>query len=118
MEKSPAGRLHQALITINFFTCNDEGRAPMELHWHENKTKENGLVKWKDPESGLWKGPDPLLTFGRGYACILPENLSKPVWIPASNIKLQQGSKRETSQTSEDLVLGTPPCSCSFVCEN
>ncbi|KAK1337938.1 hypothetical protein QTO34_001041 [Cnephaeus nilssonii] len=48
----------------------------------------------------------------KGYACIFPENFSKPVWIPARNIKLQQGSKRETSQTNEDLAPGVTPCSC------
>lgn len=107
MERSPSGRLHLALITLNLFTCDADGKTPMELHWCQNKTKENGLVKWKDPESGLWKGPDPLLTFGRGYACIFPENLSKPVWIPARKIKLHQ----ESSQT-EDLAPGAITCSC------
>ena len=28
------------------------------------------LVKWKDLLSGQWKGPEPLLTGGRGCACI------------------------------------------------
>ena len=28
------------------------------------------LVKWKDLLSRQWKGPDPLLTSGRGCACI------------------------------------------------
>ncbi|KAK1341952.1 hypothetical protein QTO34_016704 [Cnephaeus nilssonii] len=58
------------------------------------------------------QGPDPLLTFGKGYACVFPENCSKPVWIPARNIKLQQESKRETNQTNEDLAPGVTPCSC------
>ncbi|KAK1340870.1 hypothetical protein QTO34_017266 [Cnephaeus nilssonii] len=31
---------------------------------------------------------------------------------PDLNIKLQQGSKRETSQTNEDLAPGVTPCSC------
>ncbi|KAK1328685.1 hypothetical protein QTO34_012260 [Cnephaeus nilssonii] len=52
------------------------------------------------------------VTVGRGYACIFPENFSKPVWIPARNIKLQQESKRETSHTNEDLAPGATPCSC------
>ncbi|KAK1345918.1 hypothetical protein QTO34_008383 [Cnephaeus nilssonii] len=49
---------------------------------------------------------------GSGYACVFPENCSKPVWIPARNIKLQQESKRETNQTNEDLAPGVTPCSC------
>ncbi|KAK1338225.1 hypothetical protein QTO34_001339 [Cnephaeus nilssonii] len=51
----------------------------------------------------------PRLLANRGHS---EENCSKPVWIPARNIKLQQESKRETNQTNEDLVPGVTPCSC------
>ena len=39
------------------------------------------LVKWKDLLSGQWKGPDPLLTSGRGCACIFPQEADSPIWI-------------------------------------
>ena len=39
------------------------------------------LVKWKDLLSGQWKGPDPLLTRGRGCACIYPQEADSPIWI-------------------------------------
>jgi len=39
------------------------------------------LVKWKDLLSGQWKGPDPLLTSGRGCACIYPQEADSPIWI-------------------------------------
>ena len=35
------------------------------------------LVEWKDLLSGRWKGPDPLLTTGRGCACVLPQVLTR-----------------------------------------
>ena len=36
------------------------------------------LVKWKDLLSGQWKGPGPLLTSGRGCACIFPQDADSP----------------------------------------
>ena len=39
------------------------------------------LVKWKDLLSGQWKGPDPLLTSGRGCACIFPQDADSPIYI-------------------------------------
>ena len=39
------------------------------------------LVKWKDLLSRQWKGPDPLLTGGRGCACIFLQDADLPIWI-------------------------------------
>lgn len=36
----------------------------------------------KDLLTGAWKGPDPLITSGRGYACVFPQDADSPVWIP------------------------------------
>ena len=35
-------------------------------------------MKWKDLLSGQWKGPGPLLTSGRGCACIFPQDADSP----------------------------------------
>ena len=40
------------------------------------------LVKWKDLLSGEWKRPDVLLTCGRVYACVFPQDSTSRVWIP------------------------------------
>lgn len=54
----------------------------MEKHWIPDLTKIKPLVKWKDPFSGQWRGPDLLVTSGRGHACIFPQDADAPVWIP------------------------------------
>ncbi|KAK1343874.1 hypothetical protein QTO34_014429 [Cnephaeus nilssonii] len=101
---------------------DDTQRSAAVLRWQD----EEGQTGWFQPYiiSGiavnLWgrdvlEGLQACIVTGKGkqgYACIFPENFSKPVWIPARNIKLQQGSKRETSQTNEDLAPGVTPCSC------
>ena len=35
---------------------------------------------------GIWKGPDPLLIPGRGFACVFPQDQPKPIWVPARNV--------------------------------
>ena len=37
--------------------------------------------------SGQWKGPDPLLTMGRGVACVFPRVESCPIWVPERSIR-------------------------------
>ena len=54
----------------------------MLRHWCPEQQNTKPLVKWKDLLSGLWRGPDPLLTSGRGYACIFPQDADSPIWIP------------------------------------
>ncbi|KAL2310238.1 hypothetical protein Nmel_006486 [Mimus melanotis] len=40
----------------------------------------------KDPESSEILGPYPLITWGRGFSCVLTDKGSK--WIPVKNVKL------------------------------
>ena len=37
------------------------------------------MVKWKGLLTGQWKGPDVLLTSGRGYACVFPQDADAPI---------------------------------------
>ena len=53
----------------------------MLLHWCPEQSNAKALVKWRDLLSGQWKGPDPLLTSGRGYACIFPQGAKSSIWI-------------------------------------
>ena len=54
----------------------------MLCHWCQEQLNAKPLVKWKDLLSGQWKGPDQLLTSGRGYACVFPQDADSPIWIP------------------------------------
>nr|5D7U_A Chain A, Pr160 [Mouse mammary tumor virus]5D7U_B Chain B, Pr160 [Mouse mammary tumor virus] len=40
------------------------------------------MVMWKDLLTGSWKGPDVLITAGRGYACVFPQDAESPIWVP------------------------------------
>lgn len=53
----------------------------MLRHWCLEQLNAKPLVKWKDLLTGQWKGPDPLLTSGRGCACIFPQDAHFPIYI-------------------------------------
>ncbi|CAD7679417.1 unnamed protein product [Nyctereutes procyonoides] len=59
------------------------------------------MAKWKDPMTGQWKGPDPLLRQGRGYACIFPQDEEAPRWVPA---KFVRDIKTEKEDESAELM--------------
>ena len=41
------------------------------------------MVLWRDPLTvNQWKGPDPVLIWGRGSACIYDQKNSEPRWLP------------------------------------
>lgn len=79
---SPHQILQHALFVINHLNVNDSKLTPMQRHWSEQKVTQKPLVKWKDLLTGQWKGPDILLTLGRGYACVFPQDATSPLWIP------------------------------------
>ena len=71
------------------------------------------LVKWKDLLSGQWKGPDPLLTSGRGCACIFPQDADSPIQIPDRLIHYvavpQTSGSPIASITKEEGHSSAPP---------
>ena len=70
------------------------------LHWCPEQNKKL-LVKWKDLLSGQWRGPNPLLTSGRGYACVFPQDA---IWIPdrlIRHVTAPQASGPSTATTTK-----------------
>lgn len=70
-----------AMFVINYLNVDSSGHSPMYRHWSTDALP-RPMVKWKDVLSGQWKGPDVLLTFGRGFACVFPQDTTSPIWIP------------------------------------
>ena len=76
---SPYQILQHALFVINNLNVD----LPALLHhWCPEQQNAKLLVKWKDLLSGQWKGPDPLLTSGQGYACVFQQEADSPIWVP------------------------------------
>ena len=79
---SPRHVLHHGLFVINHSNMNTQGQTAMMRHWTPEGATTRPLVKWKDLLTIEWKGPDTLLTCGRGYTCVLPQDSTSPVWTP------------------------------------
>jgi hypothetical protein len=73
---------------------------------------------WKDLLTGTWEGPDVLITWGRGYACVFPQNAetqsaSQTDLFDPSNQKTstrtqKQKKAKEVMKTLKKLDLSSP----------
>lgn len=89
---SPRNILNHALFTLNFLQLDSQGKTAADRLWHQETKNQYATVMWKDPLTFKWHGPDPVLIWGRGSACIydtqeggarwLPERLVKPINTP------------------------------------
>lgn len=79
---SPQHLLAHTLFILNHVNASDSGMTRMLRHWSKEDTGIRPVVKWKDLLTGQWRGPDPLITSGRGYACVFPQDEDSPIWIP------------------------------------
>ena len=78
---SPNQILQHGLFVINNLNVDSSGATAMLHHWCPEPQNKKPL-KWKDLLFGRWRGPDPLLTSGQGYACVFPQDIDSPIWIP------------------------------------
>uniref|UniRef100_A0A5F8HG17 Uncharacterized protein n=1 Tax=Monodelphis domestica TaxID=13616 RepID=A0A5F8HG17_MONDO len=79
--------LAHALFVLNFLTLDAEGRSAADRHWHPHTPSDLARVLWRDPLTGLWQGPDPVLTWGKGSACIFDAKANNARWVPSRLIK-------------------------------
>ncbi|RMC20400.1 hypothetical protein DUI87_01249 [Hirundo rustica rustica] len=86
---SPHEKLCKAMFTINFLNCSFENMSPpVVCHFNSGnqfKLSQRPPVKIRDPETWETKGPYELVTWGRGYACVVTP--SGPQWIPQKWVK-------------------------------
>lgn len=80
--KSPQNLLNHVSFILNFLTLDASGLTAADRHWHPTTNTNYAKVHWKDVLTGQWKGPDPVIIWGRGSVCILPTDSPYPVWIP------------------------------------
>ena len=86
----------------------------MLRHWCLEQLNAKPLVKWKDLLSGQWKGPDPLLTSSRGYACVFPQDADSPIWVPDRLIHHVSAPRIPDSMAAATLQKeGAPSASAS-----
>ena len=92
-----------ALFTLNILNFSKNEPIPcFQKHWSNQEIKPEIQVRWKDPITGQWKGPNPLLTMGRGFGCIFPIGDPSPIWVPARNLKFTPQERGQISKSDTD----------------
>lgn len=85
----PHIRLSKAMFTLNFLNCSFESlNPPMVRHFGSHNALQPTAkppVLIKDPETWQTQGPFDLVTWGRGYACVLTP--SGPKWVPSKWVR-------------------------------
>ncbi|XP_056659782.1 MLV-related proviral Env polyprotein-like [Monodelphis domestica] len=108
--------LAHALFALNFLTLDTEGRSAADRFWHPHTTSNLAQVLWRDPLTGRWNGPDSVLTWGKGSACIFDKREQSARWIPSRLTKpfspdnhIPPGSTPEKNLPSCLTVHNTTP---------
>ena len=67
--KSPKAHLGFTLFVPNFLQTDIKGQSAADCHWHPVTSTSYAMVKWQDPLTNVWNGPDSVLIWGRGSVC-------------------------------------------------
>ena len=68
--RSPKAHLAFALFVLNFLQTDVKGQSAADRHWHPVTSSSYAMVKWQDPLTNEWKGPDPVLIWEREKSLI------------------------------------------------
>lgn len=58
---SPQNSLHHALFILNFLILDSQGNSAAQRFWGADTKNTYAQVRWKDPLTGSWYGPDSVL---------------------------------------------------------
>ena len=101
---TPQEHLAKALYVLNFLNFSSTG-PPISRHYLSLQTDWQSIegkawVLIRNLESGIMEGPFPLITWGRGYACV--STGSGPRWIPAHCVWLYRDQPSTENSASEE----------------
>ena len=107
---SPLNSLNHALFILNFLTVDAQGLSAAERFWHPKTQTTYAQVRWKDPLTGAWNGPDPVLIWGRGHVCVFPQDAENARWLPERLVRFAGTSP--TPKTVPDNDVDEPSSDC------
>lgn len=92
-------KLARALFVMNHLCVfGDASHPPAFLHYQQEKPSQNqqAMVRYRDPKTGIWEGPVPVVYWGRGYVAV-----STPTgvrWVPSKWIKAVPSRNKDESE--------------------
>ncbi|XP_073097402.1 uncharacterized protein [Manis javanica] len=103
---SPHNQLSHALFVINLLTLDSHACSAADRLWHPKTNELQALVKWKDPLTFTWEGPDPVIIWGRGSVCIYDQQNSETQWLLERLVKSANSppSRRESLRLRQILL--------------
>ncbi|XP_051833373.1 uncharacterized protein LOC127549414 [Antechinus flavipes] len=96
--------LNHAMFVLNFLTYDIDGKSAADRLWHSSTANTYAQAMWRDPLSNRWQGPDPVLIWGKGHACIYDSQAQNARWLPERLIKLHN-PPRESPEKAFSLCL-------------
>uniref|UniRef100_A0A8I3WZI5 RNA-directed DNA polymerase n=1 Tax=Callithrix jacchus TaxID=9483 RepID=A0A8I3WZI5_CALJA len=84
---SPRNLIAHSLFILNFLTLDKNGHSAAERHWQLETQMKFASMMWKDPMTGSWHGPDPVLIWGRGSVCVYAKEADSARWLPERLVK-------------------------------
>ena len=87
--------LNHALFVLNFLTYDTADKSATDRLWHPSTANNYAQAMWRDPLSNKWQGPDPVLIWDKGHACIYDSGAQNARWLPERLIKPYNSSREE-----------------------
>ena len=85
-----------------------KGQSAADHHWHPVTSSSYAIVKWRDPLTNDWKGPDPVLIWGRGSDYVfLQEDGAR--WLPKRLIRQLDTDLNLLVSVSLTLIMAKNP---------
>jgi hypothetical protein len=70
-----------------FLTLDISDRSAADQIWHPKTSLEYAQALLKDPLTMIWNGPDPIIIWAKGSACIYNSKEVGARWLPERLIK-------------------------------
>ena len=74
--------------------------------WHPLTSSSYAMVKWQDPLTNEWKGPDPVLIWERGLVCVFSQKEDGARWLPERLVRQLDTDPESSSKYDSNLDYG------------
>ena len=64
------------------------------------------MVKWQDPFTNEWKGPDRVLIWEKGLVCVFSQKEDGPRWLPERLVRQLDTDPESSSKYDSNLDHG------------
>jgi hypothetical protein len=64
------------------------------------------MIKWQDTLTIEWKGPDPVLIWGKGSICVFSQKEDRVKWLPERLVRQLDTDPESPNKYGSDLDYG------------